>query len=101
LFVDSNHPQFSTHYLALRSERCTPVLLGPAIPNPSRSDHSRKLWASNMLILFKPWRSPLDLKLPEQTWFDVFTELKKSLSRVELKIIDNMTVLTECGDARE
>ncbi|PVF90808.1 hypothetical protein CPB86DRAFT_720528, partial [Serendipita vermifera] len=87
-----------THELVLLSEPVIPVILGPTIPHPNNSAESREAWSMAMLILFKPWRSPGDLKQESQSWTSAFD---CHVFSDELKaIIDNIVVLHECKDAR-
>lgn len=101
MFNGLGHPQQETHHLSIRRIPHIPVLLGPSIPNPEKSGGEKEEWATYMLILFKPWREPLDLKREDQGWIDAFEEFRPQLSEIHQTIIKNMTVLTECSDARE
>jgi len=100
-FNQEGHPQQESHYLILRRVAQIPVLLGPSIPNPSKSPVEKETWSRYMLILFKPWRDVLDLKNPAQSWTDAYESSHNGFSRRQQQIIKNMTVLTECSDARE
>ncbi|KAJ3504785.1 hypothetical protein NLJ89_g7757 [Agrocybe chaxingu] len=100
-FNGEGHPQQSTHYISVCRSRRVPVLLGPSIPNPNRSDETKELWAQYMLILFKPWRSVNDLKTPQESWSDAFEAYREHLSNFSRKIVANMIVLTECNEARD
>lgn len=100
-FSGDGHPQFLTHRLRMRKTRKTPVLLGSAFPNPNRSPELKEEWAADMLLLFKPWRSPLDLKESGQTWTDTYNIYESQFDGGTKKIIQNMTVLSECSEATE
>ncbi|KAJ7725052.1 hypothetical protein B0H16DRAFT_1333019, partial [Mycena metata] len=99
-FSSESHPQYSTHYQVLRAVRLLPVILGPKFHRSDRSDAERELWAQDIVILFKPWRLPTDLRSREQTWADVVTSLLEHLSPLHERIVRNMNVLSECRDAR-
>ena len=58
----TSHPQSESHQLTKLSSPVVPVVLGPTIPHPSKGEEAKELWSKSMLILFKPWRQPLDLK---------------------------------------
>jgi len=100
-FSGDGHPQFLTHRLRMRKTMKTPVLLGSAFPNPNKSPELKEEWAGDMLLLFKPWRSPLDLKEHGQTWTDAYNVYESQFDEGTKKIIQNMTVLSECSEARE
>ncbi|KAJ7917309.1 hypothetical protein B0H13DRAFT_1608479, partial [Mycena leptocephala] len=76
-----------------------PVLLGPTIPRADRSPSEYKRWCHAMLILFKPWRVPSDLKGPAQSWKDAFERF--DFSADAKRIMRNMNVENECQDARD
>ena len=99
-FVSWAHPQRSSHYLKLRKALTIPVLLGPSIHNPTLTIESRELWAKDVLILFKPWRSVLELKHLSQSWLEAYNVFEQRLSPLHRKIIGNMHILNECKDAR-
>jgi hypothetical protein len=67
-----DHPNFLTHRLSQTTVEAVPVILGPTIPHPDKGPTSREDWAQAMLILFKPWRSPADLKPPNESWSDAY-----------------------------
>ncbi|KIO16941.1 hypothetical protein M407DRAFT_33403 [Tulasnella calospora MUT 4182] len=91
---DESHPQADTHRLRTRSD-VVPVVLGPTIPRPDNRDE----WCRSMLILFKPWRRPKDLKDEEQSWSDAFERyvFPECLQRV----MHNLNIQNECKDARD
>lgn len=99
-FISWEHPQRSSHYLKLRKVPTIPVILGPSIHNPTLTTESRELWARDVLILFKPWRSVLELKLLSQSWLEAYDAFEKWLKPLHRKIIGNMHILNECKDAR-
>ncbi|KAJ7443486.1 hypothetical protein B0H11DRAFT_1693420, partial [Mycena galericulata] len=99
-FSDEIHPQYLTHYQTSRRERHVPVILGPKIHRSDRSDEEKELWAQDIVMLFKPWRKPVDLKLVGTTWLDTVIELQASIEPWKNRIIRNMNVLAECRDAR-
>jgi hypothetical protein len=96
----TNHPQFTTHQLHLRTERLTPIPIGPKIYRRD-VDSKYEQYCRLMLILFKPWRLPQTLKPAHLTWADAFDQYKNSLSPDHLQIIDNIQKLHECKDKRD
>ncbi|KII83473.1 hypothetical protein PLICRDRAFT_119404, partial [Plicaturopsis crispa FD-325 SS-3] len=78
-----------------------PVILGESISRRDRTEQERDDWARSMLILFKPWRHPQDLRAPNETWYNAFLEYEHSIRDRHLQIIRNMTVMSECKDARD
>ncbi|KAJ7919542.1 hypothetical protein B0H13DRAFT_1606095, partial [Mycena leptocephala] len=63
----------------------------------SPSEYER--WFRAMLILFKPWRVPSDLKRPAQSWKDTFKRF--DFSADAKCIMRNMNVENECQDVRD
>lgn len=98
-----NHPQYETHRMKFRRWDVfqIPVILGESISRRDRTEQERDDWARSMLILFKPWRHPQDLRAPNETWYNAFLEYEHSIRDRHLQIIRNMTVMSECKDARD
>ncbi|KAJ7131641.1 hypothetical protein C8R43DRAFT_821548, partial [Mycena crocata] len=82
-----------------RSFPVIPVLLGPNLPRPDRSDGEYERWCRSMLILFKPWRTMEDLKGDHMTWEAAFNST--TFTATSLRIMRNMNVENECKDARD
>ncbi|KAJ7665250.1 hypothetical protein DFH06DRAFT_914988, partial [Mycena polygramma] len=99
-FSSDKHPQYSTHRQTVRTRRIVPVLIGPKFHRCDRSAEEKELWAQDIAILFKPWRSPSDLKAYDSAWTPVADEIVRDSVAWQQKIIRNMNVLTECRDAR-
>ncbi|KAJ7572176.1 hypothetical protein C8J56DRAFT_757775, partial [Mycena floridula] len=73
---------------------------GPPIPRRDSEIHVEK-HARLMLILFKPWAHPSDLRNDNESWSETYqTFLTNADARVK-RLIDNMQVLHECRDARD
>jgi hypothetical protein len=94
------HPRYETHSVSCdfsRTQSVIPNFIGGAIPRSDKGDRSH--YCMTMLTLFKPWRSPGDLKDIDQTWSDAhytfhFTER-------QLQLMANFNVRYECNDARD
>ncbi|KAJ7178801.1 hypothetical protein C8R43DRAFT_823738, partial [Mycena crocata] len=99
-FSDTRHPQYSSHSLHTRDERHVPVVLGPKIHRSDRSEEEKELWAQDVVVLFKPWRLPTELKGADETWLDAELKLRPTLEPWKNRVIRNMNVLAECRDAR-
>lgn len=97
-FTSPCHPQQDTHRLRLRASPLVPVMLGPTLPRPDRSEEEYERWCRSMLILFKPWRVLADLKDEGQSWKDAFDQAL--FSPFHRQIMSNMNVQNECKDAR-
>ncbi|KAG1752432.1 uncharacterized protein EDB91DRAFT_1044389, partial [Suillus paluster] len=54
-----------------------------------------------MLILFKPWCVPMDLKRDDELWTDAFTQFQCDCSQHVTDLLDNMQILHECKDSRD
>lgn len=100
-FSDWNHPQRNSHQLYIKTKASIPVILGPKFSRPNRSVEEHNLWAKEMLIMFKPWRTVEDLKSSQQTWEEAYSIYQESISPVFKRIINNIHVLSECKDARD
>ncbi|KAG2018574.1 ATP-dependent DNA helicase PIF1 [Coprinopsis cinerea AmutBmut pab1-1] len=89
------HPQVRSHLLVLRRHSVVPVLLGPNLARSNALDDQDNGWCRDMIILFKPWRNPLDLKEKEESWVESWAKWKPKLGSEELSIIENMAQLAE------
>ena len=85
--------------LRLCRSNLVPVILGERIACSDIGDREKQIWACTMLVLFKPWRHPLDLKVAGQKWSNALENYEPYLSERHKQIIHNMGVLSECKDA--
>ncbi|KAJ7840461.1 hypothetical protein B0H13DRAFT_1649672, partial [Mycena leptocephala] len=85
-----DHPQVSSHVARFRRTPVINLLLGETIPRPDRSPKKKERWARAMLILFKPWRSVMDLKEANECWTVAFE--RTTFSEKALQIMRNMLV---------
>ncbi len=95
------HPDYQTHLVRKRVIWVVPVILGSRIARSDRSDEERESWARTVLILFVPWRTPAELKRPDESWMDSYNRQRRHIPRQHRSIICNMNVLNECRDARD
>lgn len=96
-----NHPDFHLKYTKPLSNFRVPVLIGPSIPH---RDHPEiyEQYCKIMLMLFKPWRLPSDLKSHSQMWSDAFACFRSSCRPDLLQILmENMQFLHECKDCHD
>ncbi|KAJ7171223.1 hypothetical protein C8R46DRAFT_849940, partial [Mycena filopes] len=94
------HPQFDTHHVHCdfrRLRNIIPNFMGGALPRSDRGD--REYYCMTMLTLFKPWRSPADLKDEISTWDQSFIEHK--FTDRENELVRNFNLRYECNDARD
>ena len=96
-----DHPHHDTHMVRKRTIWVIPVVLGNRMPRPDRDEDERQLWARTVLALFQPWRHPSDLKHREEDWIDAYDRQKHCIPPEHMNIIHNMSVLSECRDARD
>lgn len=96
-----DHPQYETHLLRKRVVWVIPVVLGPRIPRNDRSPEELEDWCRSVLVLFLPWRTPADLKYPQESWTDAYSRHRHTIPSHHRAIIQNMSVLAECRDARD
>ncbi|KAJ7723247.1 hypothetical protein B0H16DRAFT_1334249, partial [Mycena metata] len=96
----SAHPRYETHVVSCDLNKVfnvIPNFIGGALPRADKGD--RNFYCMTMLVLFKPWRSPAELKDAVSTWSQVFQE--HSFTKRQLELISNFNVRYECNDARD
>lgn len=98
----SAHPEAKSHFSRRRRDlnRFVPVLVGPRVYRRDIPD-DRENYCRLMLILFKPWRDAVDLKMNSTTWEDAFLSFRDTAQPSVLKVIENMQRLHECKDSRD
>ena len=94
------HKECQRKYMRIRKRNIVPVPIGPSIPRRDQPEVYDR-YCRLMLILFKPWRVPVDLHVPGTNWSDAFEEFTAVLPVEHRQIIDNMQVLHECRDSRD
>jgi hypothetical protein len=95
-----DHQLFSSHSVTCdfsRVEKIIPNFIGGSLPRADKGD--RSFYCTTMLTLFKPWRSPADLKDEISTWDQTFKEYDFTNRQSEL--MKNFNVRYECNDARD
>ena len=99
LFFDSNHPQSKTHRILILPEKQfrVPDFKGRNLPR--RDKGNREEYCMAMMMLFRPWRSGLELKSTRATWDETFQENK--FSERDCRVMDNFHLRYECNDARD
>ena len=98
------HPSSKTHQLHILKPQDMLVLIptGPPIPRRDRpEDH--EAYCRLMLIFFKPWTSPTDLKTRGLSWSDCYDEFVQSedILYEHFQIMKNLQFLHECRDSRD
>ncbi|KAG1748252.1 uncharacterized protein EDB91DRAFT_1007591, partial [Suillus paluster] len=98
----SAHPQFESHVLHVRLvQNCSiPVPIGPCIPCRDQPKVYPR-YCRLMLILFKPWRSVLDLRSHGQSWEEAFEQFREVADGQLLQVMHNTQLLHECRDSRD
>ncbi|KAJ7461247.1 hypothetical protein FB451DRAFT_987086, partial [Mycena latifolia] len=94
------HDLFLSHSVICDFEKVSKMItnfIGGALPRSDKGD--RAAYCMTMLVLFKPWRSPADLKDVISTWDQAFKEHEWSARQKEL--MQNFNVRYECNDARD
>lgn len=74
-----------------------PNFVGPSLPR--RDKGSREEYCMTMLTLFKPYRTPKNLKLPSESWEMVMENHK--FTTCEMELMDFFQLRYECLDARD
>ncbi|THU88126.1 hypothetical protein K435DRAFT_600035, partial [Dendrothele bispora CBS 962.96] len=73
---------------------------GASIPRRDRPEVYEK-YCRCMLLLFKPWRIPADLRQPGQSWSQAF-EIFRAVCPSEVSdLMTNMQLHHECRDSRD
>ncbi|EIW78411.1 hypothetical protein CONPUDRAFT_83833, partial [Coniophora puteana RWD-64-598 SS2] len=98
-FSDPAHPQYNSHVMALRGKRSVPVLLSRDLPKRSGPNADEEKYCRILLLLFKPWRTFVDLKGGHHTWVDAHNA--HTFGPFESHVIQNLDVMNECADAKE
>jgi len=96
-FTDK-HDQKATHLPVHLSSPAVPVVLGPTVPHPAKSDEAKESWSRVILILFKPRRTALNLKSTSESWTSAFGHTS-FIDKLQ-QIMENFIVLHECKDAK-
>ncbi|EFI28054.1 hypothetical protein CC1G_14080 [Coprinopsis cinerea okayama7 len=94
------HPQCDSHHVKfdpLSSTHKVPNFMGGALPRKDQGDVN--YYYVTMLTIFKPWRTPADLKLSTQTWKDAFDSF--SFTTEHKIMMSNFNVRYECLDERD
>ncbi|KAH6904082.1 hypothetical protein BKA70DRAFT_1110008, partial [Coprinopsis sp. MPI-PUGE-AT-0042] len=97
-FSSEHHPQFKSHRLVMRRKVVVPVLLGPNLTH--RGEVESEEWARDMMVLFKPWRTAIDLKDKDTTWMAAFTAFEPFLTQSNRIVIQNILNLTRSREDR-
>ena len=95
-----DHPQYLSHAVRLMPERCAfvvPNFAGGALPRCDQGD--REYYCTTMLCLFKPWRTGMELKKPDQSWDSAFRAFH--FTKHQRKLMENFNLRYECLDARD
>ena len=93
-----SHPLYDSHGTIIKQDN--PNIVADFIGNLPRSDQGdREYYCLTMLVLFKPWREPLNLKIQKNTWNETF--LKHKFTNRQLELMKNFNIKYECLDARD
>ncbi|KAJ6626508.1 hypothetical protein B0H10DRAFT_1649256, partial [Mycena sp. CBHHK59/15] len=83
----------------MRAVPVVPVLLGLSLLCPDHGDGEYERWCRSMLILFKVWRNPSDLRGVSEPWSAAFNRMEFLPAHV--RIMHNMNVENECQDTQD
>lgn len=100
----TSHPSYKTHVVQILKphQMYTLVPTGPPIPRRDREENHES-YCRLMLILFKPWTTPADLKPANLSWADAFDQFTQSedILYEHMEIVNNLQFLHECRDSRD
>ncbi|KAJ7801806.1 hypothetical protein B0H14DRAFT_2386111 [Mycena olivaceomarginata] len=91
-----DHQLFSSHSVTWL-KKIIPNFIGGSLPRADKGD--RSFYCTTMLTLFKPWRSPANLKDEVSTWDQAFKEY--DFTKRQNQLMKNFNVRYECNDARD
>lgn len=94
-----SHPQFMSHHINMAPDDHDVALELDGGVLPRKDAGNLEEYCMTMLTFFKPWRSPLDLKHPEETWKTAFENYEWPERAVTA--MRNMHIKYECNDARD
>lgn len=99
---EAPHEEAVTHGIRMvgRDCLCCPVPIGPSIPRRDRPELQER-YSRLMLILFKPWKDPRELKADEEDWISAFRRFQVDCAPRVSRIMENMQLLHECKDSRD
>ncbi|KAJ7749114.1 hypothetical protein B0H16DRAFT_1319422, partial [Mycena metata] len=95
-----DHPLFLSHSVTCNFDNLytiIPNFIGGTIPRSDKGD--RAAYCMTILTLFKPWRTPANLKDIISTWDQAFKDHK--FTDRQSQLIKNFDVRYECNDARD
>jgi hypothetical protein len=95
----SEHDQKNSHLCRIKGTQHVPVILSLALPRPDRGKEEHEQWCRSMLLIFKPWRVPGDLRGGHASWRAAFEN--NQFSNLANTIMQNMNVEHECQDAKK
>jgi hypothetical protein len=95
----SEHPLVETHGIRCcpPGKEKVPNFVGTTLPRFDQGD--REYYCCTMLTLFKPWRTGIDLKCPDQDWDCAFSTHRFSSRHRDILV--NMNIRYECLDAKD
>ncbi|KAF8176752.1 hypothetical protein K438DRAFT_1510921, partial [Mycena galopus ATCC 62051] len=99
-FLPIHTAAFKTHTVHCdfrKFDDVIPNFLGGALPRSDKGD--REFYCMTMIMLFKSWRSPTDLKDQPSTWDQTFVE--HDFTQRQRELIANFNLRYECNDARD
>ena len=96
----NGHKELGRKILQMRKRDIVPVPIGPSIPRRDQPEVFER-YCRLMLILFKPWRRPGDLRTPNHSWATSFSDFVTGMAVGHRAIVENMQVLHECRDSRD
>lgn len=97
-----DHFESKTHVLRVlpSARKSIPVPIGPGLPRRDRPETYER-YCRVMLILFRPWRRPTDLKEPTESWGQAYESFLKTCPPRFAFVMGNMQMLHECKDSRD
>lgn len=96
------HPEVHKKKVKLVHPRLRRIVvpIGPPLPRRDQVEIYAR-YSRAMLLLFKPWRGPDNLRADRQSWADAFDNFNASATDYIKTIMDNMQIIHECKENRD
>ena len=95
----ADHKEHGQRMLCMWKREVIPVPIGLAIPRRDQMEKYER-YCQLMLILFKPWRKPGELRETSTKWAMAYQHFAQTMEMCHKEIVENMQVLHECRDCR-
>ena len=96
----TGHKEHDRKFVRMWKREAVPVPIGPAIPRRDQVE-TYKRYCRVMLMLFRPWREPRQLRETGDEWSKTYQDFSTAMKGNHRLVVDNMQILHECRDSRD